>query len=203
MSRTLEIVLYRCRDNNRVIDRFMQGSLLVNPSTESEVAEVLLGLLVALDSAFGSTFDTEASHVSVLCFIWFLTIIICFLFLYLHHLAKPMTFFHPRCFAFYASLLQIGLRSGSFISWAFSTTCQRAVLEGALAIETHTYKLFRLPSKVRSIFLSRVTNPGNLATNHRGRDRQHSDGLIIIYRYTWDNTSITYCVDWFSSLSMT
>lgn len=47
----------------------MQGSLLVNPSTESEVAKVLLGKLVALDSAFGSIFDTEASHVSVLCFI--------------------------------------------------------------------------------------------------------------------------------------
>lgn len=50
----------------------MQGSLLVNPSTESEVAKVLLGQMVALDSAFGSTIDTEASHVSVLCFICFL-----------------------------------------------------------------------------------------------------------------------------------
>lgn len=47
----------------------MQDSLLVNPSTESEVAKVLLEQLVALDSAFGSTFDIEASHVSVLCFI--------------------------------------------------------------------------------------------------------------------------------------
>lgn len=58
----------------------MQGSLLVNPSTKSEVAKVLLGQLIAFYSAFGSTLDIEASRVSSLCFIWFITIIICFLF---------------------------------------------------------------------------------------------------------------------------